>query len=211
MSRTIRRVLVALALPVLLTGCFGGGGPSPSDVASASAAASAAASEPASSDAPASAAASAGPSEEDLGPFSCDLPIHVDATVGRTNILDVRTGTHDGYDRAVIEFSDGLPEIFVERATPPFFQDASGAPLAVEGSSFLRLTLRGGTKQQDDGSSSYTGPVEFESDFPTLVHFIEGGDFEAQSTWYLGMTGEACVRVTTLEGDSPRVVIDVEH
>jgi len=151
------------------------------------------------------------PSAE-LGPFSCDLPIHVDATVARANITDVRTGTHDGYDRVVFEFAGGIPEASLERAEPPFTQDASGAPIEVQGESFLRLLLRGGTKQTDEGTSSYDGPTEFETGYPALVHLIEGGDFEAQSTWYFGLAAESCVRVLTLTDDgTARLVIDIEH
>ena len=72
--------------------------------------------------------------------------------------------------------------------------------------------MRGGTKQTDDGTSSYDGPTEFDPGFPTLVDLIEGGDFEAQSTWYFGLNSEACVRVMALTDDgAPRLVIDVEH
>ncbi len=146
-----------------------------------------------------------------LGPFSCDLPVVEDATVGRAQIVDVRVGTHAGYDRVVFEFADGLPEISLDRATPPFTEDASGLPIDVEGTSFLRLTMRGGTKQTEDGTSSYDGPTDFDPAFPMLVDLTEGGDFEAQSTWYLGLNGEACVRVTLLTEDGPpRLVIDVE-
>ena len=151
------------------------------------------------------------PSDE-LGPFTCDLPIHEDATVARANITDVRTGTHDGYDRVVFEFADGLPEASLERAEPPFTQDASGEPIDVQGESFLRLILRGGTKQTLEGTSSYDGPTEFETGYPALVHLIEGGDFEAQSTWYFGLAAESCVRVLTLTDDgTARLVIDIEH
>jgi hypothetical protein len=148
----------------------------------------------------------------DLGRFSCDLPIHEDATVARANITDVRTGTHDGYDRVVFEFAGGIPESSLERAEPPFTQDASGAPIDVQGESFLRLLLRGGTKQTDEGTSSYDGPTEFETGYPALVHLIEGGDFEAQSTWYFGLAAESCVRVLTLTDDGTvRLVIDIEQ
>ena len=164
-----------------------------------------------------SAAASGGATEEpvpsdELGPFTCDLPIHEDATVARANITDVRTGTHDGYDRVVFEFADGLPEASLERAEPPFTQDASGEPIDVQGESFLRLILRGGTKQTLEGTSSYDGPTEFETGYPALVHLIEGGDFEAQSTWYFGLAAESCVRVLTLTDDgTARLVIDIEQ
>jgi hypothetical protein len=134
-----------------------------------------------------------------------------DATVARAQIVDVRVGTHADHDRVVFEFADGLPEFTLDRAAPPFAEDASGLPLQVEGSSFLRLTMRGGTKQTEDGTSSYDGPTDFDPGFPMLLDLIEGGDFEAQSTWYLGLSADACVRVMQLvgEGGSPRLVIDV--
>jgi len=151
------------------------------------------------------------PSDE-LGAFSCDLPVVEDATVALANITDVRVGTHADHDRVVFEFADGLPEITLDRATPPFTHDASGMPIEVTGSSFLRLTMRGGTKQAADGTSSYDGPTDLDPGFPTLVDLVEGGDFEAQSTWYLGLASDACVRLLTLTGDgAPGLVIDVEH
>jgi hypothetical protein len=162
--------------------------------------------------APASVAPSAEPIPSDaLGPFSCDLPVVEDATVGRAQIVDVRVGTHAGYDRVVFEFANGLPEISLDRATPPFTEDASGLPIDVEGTSFLRLTMRGGTKQTEDGTSSYDGPTDFDPAFAMLVDLTQGGDFEAQSTWYLGLTSESGVRVMQLvgEGGPARLVIDV--
>jgi hypothetical protein len=144
--------------------------------------------------------------------FSCDdFPFVEQATVPRTvNIVDVRVGTHDGFDRVVFEFTDGTPEFTLDRASPPFVQDGSGNPIEVEGESYLRLVMRGGTKQTDDGTSSYDGSRDFDPGFPMLVDLIEGGDFEAQSTWYLGLSEEACVSVTLLE-DEPRIVIDIQH
>jgi hypothetical protein len=149
---------------------------------------------------------------DELGDFTCDLPLHEDATIAHANITDVRTGTHDGYDRVVFEFADGLPEASLERAEPPFTQDASGLPIEVQGESFLRLILRGGTKQTLEGTTSYDGPTEFETGYPALIHLIEGGDFEAQSTWYFGLAAESCVRVLTLTDDgTARLVIDIEQ
>ena len=147
---------------------------------------------------------------EDLGPFSCDLPVVEHATVAIANILDVRVGEHAGYDRVVFEFQQGTPELTLDRANPPFARDGSGLPLDVEGESFLRLTMRGGSKQTDAGTSTYDGPTEFDPGFPMLVELVEGGDFERQSTWYLGLAEEACVRVLLLD-EPPRLVIDVER
>jgi hypothetical protein len=156
-------------------------------------------------------AASSEPIPSDsLGDFTCDLPIVEDASVAIANITDVRVGRHEGYDRVVFEFAQGTPELTLERDTPPFTQDASGEPIDVAGESFLRMTMRGGSKQTDDNTSSYDGPLDFDPDFPALVHLIEGGDFERQSTWYFGLARESCVRVIVLE-DPARVAIDIEH
>ena len=213
------RHLPALAIAgALLAGCIGGTPSSPSSPSathteSASIAPSASVGASASADASASASASQEPIPSDqLGAFSCELPVVDDATVARAQITDVRVGTHADYDRVVFEFENGLPEFTLDRATPPFSHDASGLPVEVEGSSFLRLTMRGGTKQTEDNTSSYDGPIEFHPGFTNLIDLVEGGDFEAQSTWYLGLASEACVRVIRLTDDgAPRLVIDVEH
>jgi hypothetical protein len=148
---------------------------------------------------------------DDLEAFACDFPVEEARTVQQTvNIVDVRVGSHDGYDRVVFEFNEGTPEFTLDRAEPPFFADGSGAPIEMEGSSFLQLIMRGGTKQTSSGGSTYAGPTDFDPGFPQLVDLVEGGDFEAQSTWYLGLNSEACVRVMLLTLPD-RLVIDVEH
>src|SRR5688500_18872823 len=117
---------------------------------------------------------------DDLEEFTCDeLPIHEDATVAKANIVDVRMATHDGFDRVVFEFTDGLPEVTLDGAEPPFTHDASGAPIDVEGTSFLRLTMRGGTKQTDDGKSSYDGQTYFDPCLSMLFDPVEGGVFSS--------------------------------
>lgn len=142
--------------------------------------------------------------------FTCDLPIVQPGSVPIANIVDVRVGTHEGYDRLVFEFDQGTPEFTLDRAEPPFTEDASGAPLEVKGESFIGLVMRGGTKQTETGESSYDGPTEFDTGFPMLVHAVEAGDFERQSTWYLGLAADACVRVLLLD-EPPRLVIDLER
>ena len=204
-------IITPLLAALFLAACSGTdpspseGGSSPSSLPSAapaSAGASAAASATASSLEPI-------PSDE-LGEFSCDLPVVEDPTVAIANITDVRYATHPEYDRVVFEFEQGTPELTLDSATPPFTQDASGEPITVDGESFLRLTMRGGTRQTDEGTSSFDGPTDFDPALPTLVDLVQGGDFERQSTWYLGLASEACVRVILLDGP-PRLAIDVEH
>jgi len=148
---------------------------------------------------------------DNLNPFACDEPVTGVGNAARAQITDVRVGTHDGYDRIVIEFADGIPAFTVEPADPPFVADASGLPLDVTGTSFLRIGLNGGTKLSPEGGITYQGSTDFQPGYPTLVQLVEGGDFEAVSTWYAGLaTSQPCFRVFTL-ADAPRIVIDVQH
>jgi hypothetical protein len=147
---------------------------------------------------------------DSLGAFSCNQPASGVGSVSRAQITDVRVGTHDGYDRIVFEFDDGIPAYTVEPATPPFTADASGLPIDVAGSAFLHISLNGGTRVGPDGTLTYSGATSFEPGFDELAQLIEGGDFEAVSTWYAGLATEPCIRVFTL-ADPARLIVDIQH
>ena len=148
--------------------------------------------------------------DESLPPFTCTLPIRGAATTPRAQITDLTLGAHDTYDRVVFDLATGIPEYTVENAAPPLTQDPSGLPMQVQGSSFLRLVLHGGTVQLPAGGQSYGGAASFTPHFVKLIDFQSAGDFEAVSSWYLGMSGDACVRVFTLTAPN-RLVIDLQH
>ncbi len=214
-SQISRRTIGALALvaALALAACTPAASSSLSSAsasASASASSSAAASILASE--AASASGSAAPSEptESLPPFACTPTVTLPATTDRAQITDVRVATHVGYDRVVFEFASGIPDVKIEGVLPPMYADPSGLPIEVAGSAFLQLTLHGGTKVTPSGGVSYAGPTNFEPGLDRLLQLIEGGDFEAVSTWYLGLNGGSCIRVLTLSAPS-RLVIDVEH
>ena len=207
-----RPTLGALALiaSIVLAGCTAGSPASSSAEPTASAGSlepSVAASAP--SFAP-SAGESATEPTESLPPFACTPSVTIAKTTDRAQITDVRVGTHDGYDRVVFEFASGLPEAVIEAALPPFYADPSGLEIDVAGTAFLKVTMHGASKVSPNGGVTYSGPTNFEPGFDQLVQLIEGGDFEAVSTWYLGLDGGGCIRVLTLSAPS-RLVIDIEH
>jgi hypothetical protein len=206
---TIAWATALIALLALAACTPGSATSSPTATALASASGSAGASETAAPSTEPSAAPSDEPTD-DLPDFSCDMPTSGVGTVAIAHLLDVRVGEHPGFDRVVFEFDEGIPAFTIDDASPPFTEDASGLPLEVEGDAFWSLRLDGGTKQGEDGGATYGGPTDFQPDFEQLVHLTEGGDFEAVSTWYLGLQGETCLRVLTL-GDPARLVIDIEH
>lgn len=212
--RTVRTP--ALVLGLALAGCA-----STSPSASATASASSLPSATAAPSVPASGPGSAEPSatatalpsveaSESQVPFRCVRSMTVTRTTDRAQITDVRVGTHAGYDRVTFQFTGGLPQTVVEGVLKPFFADPSGLPLDLGGTAFLKVTMNGGTKVTPDGGVTYTGPTIFEPGFPRVVQLVQGGDFEAVSTWYIGLDGGTCYRVLTLAGPD-RLVIDIEH
>ena len=210
--------LTALLIGIALAGCTvaspspGSLAPSTSPAASATVSASASAPvSPSASVAP-SASGSAAPGEPSgsLPPFACAPSVTIPSTTDRAQITDVRVGTKGGYDRVTFEFAAGIPQTQIEPVLPPFYQDASGLPFDVAGTAFLKVTMNGGTKLSPNGGVTYTGTTNFRPGFPRLVQLIEGGDFEAISTWYLGLDGGGCLRVLTLSAPS-RLVIDIQH
>jgi hypothetical protein len=158
----------------------------------------------------ASAAPTTSEPTESLPAFACTPSVAMAATTDRAQITDVRVGTHDGYDRVVFEFAAGTPQTLIEAVLPPFVQDPSGLPLEVAGTAFLKVTMTGASRVSPDGVVTYDGPSSFEPGFDQLVQLIQAGDFEAVSSWYLGLDGGGCIRVLTLD-DPSRLVIDIEH
>jgi hypothetical protein len=166
----------------------------------------------------ASASASASATAAAGEPFACGpLDVHETADQAHALIADVRVGTQDGYDRFVVEFTQppsgapaGVPEYVVKVAQPPLQQDPSAQPMEVPGSHHVLLALLGGTKYDENFNLHYTGPTRFDPGFASLVAAYERGDFEATSSWYLGLTKDPCLRVFTLT-DPMRLVIDIAH
>jgi hypothetical protein len=148
--------------------------------------------------------------DENLPQFACTLPIRGTATTPRAQITDLAVGAHTGYDRIVFDFAAGIPEYTIEKAVPPLTQDPSGLPMQVQGSSYLRIVLHGGTVQLPAGGRSFGGATSVTPHFGKLVDLQSAGDFEAVSSWYVGMSGDACVRVFTLTAPD-RLVIDLQH
>lgn len=217
-SPQARHLAVALTLlaSLAIAGCTTAGsspGASGSSAPSASASVAPSTSPSSAASVAPSAAASSAPSDEpteSLPPFACSPTVAIPATTARAQITDVRVGTHAGYDRIAFEFTGGIPEVLIEAVLGPFYEDGSGQELTVNGTAFLKVTLRDASRVSTDGVVTYDGPLEFEPTFPQLVHLIEGGDFEAVSTWYIGLDGGGCLRVMTLAAPS-RLVIDIQH
>jgi uncharacterized low-complexity protein len=156
-------------------------------------------------------------------PKSCG-PIRGGTEGKIAQLVDVRVGTHDGYDRVVFEFAApkgdgakyfGLPPYELHSATPPIMEDPTGEPMSVDGSRFATVVFHGGSGVEFDDSEdgytiTYTGPKEFRPGYPALAEASQQGDFEATLSWVFGLDSASCWKVHELKGPV-RLAIDFPH
>lgn len=156
-------------------------------------------------------------------PRSCG-PIRGGTEGKIAQLVDVRIGTHDGYDRVVFEFAApkgdgaryfGLPQYEIHSARPPISEDPSGEPMSVDGTRFATVVFHGGTGVEFDDSEkgytiTYTGPREFRPGYPALAEASQQGDFEATLSWVFGLNSASCWKVHELK-DPVRLAIDFPH
>ncbi len=140
--------------------------------------------------------------------FTCGGAFHLNGTTTDfkpVQVTDVRVGTGAGYDRIVVEFAGtGTPGFDLATTTPPFNADASGLPLTVAGTDFLKLVFVSAT-----AAGSWSGPSTFSPGYRKLHSLVAGGDFEGHFTWFAGLNGPACYQVSVLSGPT-RIVIDLQ-
>jgi hypothetical protein len=136
-----------------------------------------------------------------------------------TNLVAVRIGTHQGYDRITFEFKApepnpggeaGIPRYEIRTAKPPHYEDASGLPLEVNGNSFVGIVFHGASGVDFEGRATYTGPKVVRAGFDNLVEAVRSGDFEATLSWILGVRRQTCWQVHELHNPD-RVAIDIPN
>lgn len=125
-------------------------------------------------------------------------------------IQDVRFGSHDGFDRVVVELDGtGEPGWFADYSDKAI-QQASGHTLPVAGTTFLNLGIDGISYPFEKGRDDYS----FEPIKPGggLVAEVYGaGVFEARYQLVIGLNGGAHPYSVQLLSNPTRVVVDILH
>ena len=126
----------------------------------------------------------------------------------------VAVARHEGYDRVVFQFANGLPGYRVSYVRPPFHEDASGKPIAVEGGAFVfvRMEPASGYDLTND-KLMYGGPRRItgaESGTSIVREAVRTGDFESVLGWVIGLEEKVDFRVLRLDNPS-RLVVDFRN
>ncbi|MFD5869441.1 hypothetical protein ACFWGD_12660 [Corynebacterium sp. NPDC060344] len=125
-------------------------------------------------------------------------------------IKDVRIGSHDGFDRIVIEFmGDGAPGYWVRYEEMPT-QQGSGNPISVGGAHKLAIDVRGTGYPFDFNVDDYpNGPVRPEG--TSAISEVRGfGTFEGTTQYVAGIDGERRPFKVFKAADPTRLIIDIQ-
>lgn len=125
----------------------------------------------------------------------------------------VRAAPHEGFDRVVFEFSNGVPGADVRYVDPPVRADGSGDVVAVAGKAVLLVRMTPALDADltlETAPPTYTGPTRFTPATRAVAELVRTGGFEAVLTWAVGVSGKRPFRVVRLD-DPPRLVIDVAN
>jgi hypothetical protein len=120
-------------------------------------------------------------------------------------LVGIRAAHHAGFDRVVFEFRGGLPGHRV-RYVDRLVADGSGKPVRIAGRAILRVRLSPADAHTASGAPTAPRRVAFA--LPNVMTAVRSGDFEAVTTYGLGLAERTPFQVFTLRNPS-RVVVDV--
>jgi hypothetical protein len=123
-------------------------------------------------------------------------------TGASSQLSNIRTAAHDGYDRVVFEFSGQIPSYDLTRQdSATFLRDASGQQVPLDGSVGIKLVFRNA-----DVASAV--PLDEKPRLTSIREIAQIGSFERVLTYGIGVSTSQCVRVLELSGPA-RLVVDV--
>jgi hypothetical protein len=122
-------------------------------------------------------------------------------------LVGVRAAHHPGYDRVVFDFAGGLPSTRSVRYVSQLIADPSGRPIPIAGRAILQVTMSQTNAHNSAGRS--TAPTKVAFALPNVMTAVRSGDFEAVTTYGIGLAKRETFTVFTLRNPN-RLVIDIK-
>ena len=123
---------------------------------------------------------------------------------------EVRSATHDGYDRVVFEFTGSeLPGYHVEYIDKPVRSCGSGDTVPFAGDGWLEIRFSDAQAHTSEGQPSIKDRNR-SPNLPIVKDLKITCDFEAEVTWVVGAASPNLYRLTELKNPT-RLVVDIKH
>ena len=127
------------------------------------------------------------------------------ATPTVPTVVGIRAAHHPGFDRVVFDFSGGRPSsVQVGYATQ--LTGPSGLPVPVAGRALL--SVRFAPANAHNAAGGLTAPTHVAFALPNVMTVVRGSDFEAVTTYGIGLASRQAFTVFQLSSPN-RVVIDI--
>lgn len=140
------------------------------------------------------------------GEYSTEPTAQFGGPYGDLRTTDIRVGSHTEYDRLVFEFAgQGDPQYHIGYNDDPR-QQASGFPLDVPGNAKLEINIHG-TAGDMSADAKYAGKKELGLSSGSVVEVINGGTFEADSQYIVGLDSKRPYKIAVLH-EPTRLVVD---
>ncbi len=130
-------------------------------------------------------------------------PTSAPAAQAPTRVVAIRAAHHPGFDRVVFEFSRRLPSSVRVRYVDEVIGDPSGLPVRIAGRAFLGVRFF-----PTNGLGGSIAPTRKAFALPNVMTTVLSGDFEAVTSFGIGLAKKTRFHVSTLRNPS-RVVIDI--
>ncbi|MGW4159873.1 AMIN-like domain-containing (lipo)protein [Streptomyces sp. NPDC004788] len=128
-------------------------------------------------------------------------------------ILDIRTATHDTYDRLVIDLGEGtIPGWTTGEQTTPLYwgEEGSQTQVPIKGDSYLKVSLMPAETFDGNYQPTYTSPRSESYAYPSLKGQAFVYSFEDSNTFGLALGPHSSYKVFKLTAPN-RIVIDINH
>jgi hypothetical protein len=121
-------------------------------------------------------------------------------------LVGIRAAHHPTYDRVVFDFTGGVPSTRSVRYVTQLIQDPSGLPKPIAGRAILAVTMSPTNAHNSVGTP--TAPASIAFALPNVMTAVRAGDFEAVTTYGIGLASKEPFTVFTLRNPD-RLVIDI--
>lgn len=146
--------------------------------------------------------------EQTVGEYSTEPTEKFGGSYGELRTTDIRIGSHPGFDRLVFEFTgQGDPQYHIGYNNDPR-QLASGFPIDVPGGAKLEINIHG-TSGDMSPDAKYVASKELGLASGNIVEVYNGGTFEADSQYIVGVKTERPYKVAVLH-EPTRLVVDFQ-